>query len=110
MVRFGWGCVAIGFLLSARCVLQFLMSYLRDPRAPGFTGNEPGGPSRWSTERSSKWEPVQAKLVAEVAYDHFTAGRFRHGTQFLRWRPDKNPRQCTFAQVVRHGTDVRFLG
>ena len=79
-------------------------------KPPGFTGNKPGGPSRWSTERSSKWEPLQAKLVAEVAYDHFSAGRFRHGTQFLRWRPDKNPRQCTFAQVVRHGTDVRLLG
>ena len=79
-------------------------------KPPGFTGNKPGGPSRWSTERSGKWEPLQAKLVVEVAYDQFSAGRFRHGTHFLRWRPDKNPRQCTFEQVARHGTDVRLLG
>jgi ATP-dependent DNA ligase len=78
---------------------------------PGFTGGKPGGPSRWSTERSGEWQPLKPKLVAEVAYDHFSAGRFRHGTHLLRWRPDKPPRQCTFAQVARHrGTDVRLLG
>jgi ATP-dependent DNA ligase len=79
--------------------------------APGFTGNKPGGPSRWSTERSGEWQPLKPKLVAEVAYDHFSAGRFRHGTHFLRWRPDKAPRQCGFEQVARHGgTDLRLLG
>jgi ATP-dependent DNA ligase len=78
---------------------------------PGFTGGKPGGPSRWSTTRSTEWQPLKPRLVAEVAYDHFSAGRFRHGTHFLRWRPDKPPRQCTFAQVARHGgTDVRLLG
>jgi ATP-dependent DNA ligase len=66
---------------------------------PGFTGRAPGGPSRWSTERSGEWQPLDAMLVAEVRYDHFSAGRFRHGTSFLRWRPDKAPRQCTFEQV-----------
>jgi ATP-dependent DNA ligase len=66
---------------------------------PGFTGNAPGGPSRWSTERSTEWEPLKPKLVVEVAYDHFTGGRFRHGTQLLRWRPDKAPRQCTLDQI-----------
>lgn len=66
---------------------------------PGFTGAAPGGPSRWSTERSAEWQPLAPKLVAEVRYDHFTGGRFRHGTRFLRWRPDKAPRQCTVAQV-----------
>jgi ATP-dependent DNA ligase len=66
---------------------------------PGFTGRAPGGPSRWSTERTGEWEPLRPKLVAEVRYDHFSAGRFRHGTNFLRWRPDKAPRQCTFEQV-----------
>ena len=80
-------------------------------KPPGFTGNKPGGPSRWSTERSGEWQPLQPKLVAEVAYDHFSAGRFRHGTQLLRWRPDKAPRQCTFEQVARHGAaDLRLLG
>src|ERR1051325_4497864 len=66
---------------------------------PGFTGNAPGGPSRWSTKRSAEWEPLRTKLVVEVQYDHFTGGRFRHGTRFLRWRPDKKPEACTLDQV-----------
>jgi len=66
---------------------------------PGFTGAAPGGPSRWSTARSSAWTPLKPKLVVEVCYDHFSGERFRHGTRFLRWRPDKAPRQCTFDQV-----------
>jgi ATP-dependent DNA ligase len=66
---------------------------------PGFTGNAPGVPSRWSTERSGEWEPLKTKLVVEVCYDHFSGGRFRHGTRLLRWRPDKAPRQCTLDQV-----------
>lgn len=68
-------------------------------KPPGFTGNAPGGPSRWATERSAEWQPLAPKLVVEIQYDHFTGGRFRHGTKFLRWRPDKNPRQCTFDQL-----------
>src|SRR5712691_7715130 len=68
---------------------------------PGFTGNAPGGPSRWSTARSAEWRPLKPELVAEVRYDHFTGERFRHGTKFLRWRPDKAPRQCTMAQVAQ---------
>lgn len=67
--------------------------------APGFTGDAPGGPSRWSTERSAAWEPLRPELVAEVRYDHVTGRRFRHGTGFLRWRPDKAPRQCTMEQL-----------
>ena len=70
-------------------------------KPPGFTGRAPGGPSRWTTERSSEWVPLAPKLVVEVSYDHFTGGRFRHGTRLLRWRPDKNPRQCTKEQVKR---------
>jgi ATP-dependent DNA ligase len=68
-------------------------------KPPGFTGQAPGGPSRWSTERSAEWKPLANKLVVEVQYDHFTGGRFRHGTRFLRWRPDKAPKQCTLDQV-----------
>src|SRR6266516_4180487 len=68
-------------------------------KKPGFTGKAPGGPSRWSTERSAEWQPLAPKLVVEVQYDHFTGGRFRHGTRFLRWRPDKSPKSCTMAQV-----------
>jgi ATP-dependent DNA ligase len=70
-------------------------------KAPGFTGRAPGGPSRWSTERSGEWEPLDPKLVVEVGYDHFTGGRFRHGTKFLRWRPDKAPKQCMMEQVTQ---------
>jgi ATP-dependent DNA ligase len=65
----------------------------------GFTGRAPGGPSRWSTERSSEWVPLEPTLVVEVEYDHFSQDRFRHGTKFMRWRPDKAPTQCTFEQV-----------
>jgi ATP-dependent DNA ligase len=67
---------------------------------PGFTGKAPGGPSRWSTERSGEWEPVRPKLVVEVRYDHMTGERFRHGTKLVRFRPDKTPRQCTFEQIA----------
>jgi len=68
-------------------------------KPPGFTGDAPGGPSRWSTERSAEWVPLRPVLVAEVRYDHVTAGRFRHGTRFIRWRPDKSPDQCTCDQL-----------
>jgi ATP-dependent DNA ligase len=70
---------------------------------PGFTGRRPGGPSRWSTERSGEWESLQTKLVVEVRYDHFSGGRFRHGTKFLRWRPDKLPKACRFDQLGQDG-------
>jgi ATP-dependent DNA ligase len=76
---------------------------------PGFTGNAPGGPSRWSTERTGEWAPLRPTLVVEVRYDHFSGGRFRHGTSFLRWRPDKAPRQCTFEQVATRPADVAGL-
>lgn len=79
-------------------------------KKPGFTGNAPGGPSRWSTERSGEWEPVDPKTVVEVTYDHFTGGRFRHGTKILRWRTDKAPRQCTMDQVEhREGKSLALL-
>lgn len=67
--------------------------------APGFTGDAPGGPSRWTGERASQWQPLRAELVVEVRYDHVTEARFRHGTALLRWRPDKAPRRCTMEQL-----------
>jgi ATP-dependent DNA ligase len=80
-------------------------------RPPGFTGKAPGGPSRWSTERSTEWEPLQPKLVVEVEYDHFTGGRFRHGTKLVRWRPEKAPRQCKMDQVNQAGAaSLTLLG
>jgi ATP-dependent DNA ligase len=69
-------------------------------KQPGFTGNAPGGPSRWSTDRTADWQPLEPKLVVEVLYDQVTAGRFRHGTRLLRRRPDKAPRQCTCDQLA----------
>jgi len=78
-------------------------------KAPGFTGQAPGGPSRWSTARSAEWQPLAPRLVVEVQYDHFSGGRFRHGTSFLRWRPDKPPRRCTIAQVEQEGRSAMKL-
>jgi ATP-dependent DNA ligase len=77
-------------------------------RPPGFTGKAPGGPSRWN-KRSGDWEPLAPKLVVEVQFDHFSGGRFRHGTKFLRWRPDKAPEQCTFEQVKRENRSALSL-
>jgi ATP-dependent DNA ligase len=76
---------------------------------PGFTGNAPGGPSRWSTKRSGEWVPLRPKLVVEVCYDHFSGDRFRHGTRILRWRPDKSPRQCGLDQVKQKKAKLTAL-
>ena len=67
---------------------------------PGFTGNTPGGPSRWAAERSGDWQPLRPEIVVEVLYDQVTAGRFRHGTKLLRRRPDKAARKCTMDQLA----------
>jgi ATP-dependent DNA ligase len=78
-------------------------------KPPGFTGKAPGGLSRWSTKHSMEWQPLETKLVAEVQFDHFTGGRFRHGTGFLRWRPEKAPRDCTMEQVKRENQSALNL-
>ena len=75
----------------------------------GFTGNAPGGPSRWSTARSAEWQPLKPRLVVEVSYDHFSGDRFRHGTRLMRWRPDKSPKQCTMDQVAQKRADLLKL-
>jgi ATP-dependent DNA ligase len=91
----------IGFTSSfsreARQELKGVLLPLRG--GEGFTGKAPGGPSRWSTRRSDEWVPLKPKLVCEVQYDHYSGGRFRHGSKFLRWRPDKEARKCTMEQV-----------
>ena len=76
---------------------------------PGFTGNAPGGPSRWSTERSGDWQPLRPELVVEVRYDHVSGNRFRHGTSLVRWRPDKAPRQCTFEQLEPEARPAKLI-
>jgi ATP-dependent DNA ligase len=77
--------------------------------APGFTGNAPGGPSRWSNDRSADWQPLRPELVAEVRYDHVTGDRFRHGTKFLRWRPDKAPEQCRMDQLEHEARPAELI-
>lgn len=69
----------------------------------GFSGRGPSGTSRWRKEGTGEWEALRPKLVVEVEYDHFNQGRFRHGTRFVRWRPDKDPAQCLLAQVEKEG-------
>jgi ATP-dependent DNA ligase len=77
-----------------------LLAKLRPLRgASAFTGSSPGGASRWSHGRSREWVPLRPELVAEVTYDQVTGRRFRHGTRFLRWRPDKAASQCTMDQL-----------
>ncbi len=83
---------------AERAALTKELEALIEP--PGFTGSAPGGPSRWNTERSMAWKPLRPVLVAEVRYDQVTGRRFRHGTGFVRWRPDKDPKQCTFEQLA----------
>lgn len=76
-----------------------LTARLLKHKGEGFTGDAPGGPSRWSTERTAEWVPLDPELVVEVRYDQVTGDRFRHGTRLVRWRPDKSPRQCTMEQI-----------
>lgn len=87
-----------GIMAKDRPELTKKLEALIEP--PGFTGNAPGGPSRWNTQRTAQWEPLKPKLVVEVRYDQVTGRRFRHGTALLRWRPDKAPKQCTFEQLA----------
>jgi ATP-dependent DNA ligase len=65
----------------------------------GFSGRAPGGPSRWSIERSAAWEPLRPERVVEVGFDQVSDDRFRHGTKLLRFRPDKPPAQCRMEQL-----------
>jgi ATP-dependent DNA ligase len=76
---------------------------------PGFDGDAPGGKSRWTAGSLRDWEPLRPELVVEVRYDHFTGGRFRHGTRLLRWRPEKAPRQCRYHQLPKPTSDLRKL-
>ena len=63
------------------------------------SGRMPGGQSRWSAGKDISWEAVRPKLVVEVAYEHMQGPRFRHMAQFRRWRTDKRPEDCTYAQL-----------
>jgi ATP-dependent DNA ligase len=69
---------------------------------PGFISAErtPGGQSRWSRGKELDWNPVRPELVIEVRFDKLEGNRFRHGTKFIRFRPDKDPKDCTWEQVL----------
>jgi ATP-dependent DNA ligase len=74
----------------------------KHPWAPeGAYERMPGEPSRWSRDKDQSWEPLRPELVVEVAYDYMEGDRFRHVTHFRRWRPDREPASCTFAQLER---------
>jgi ATP-dependent DNA ligase len=59
----------------------------------------PGATSRWNRGKDLSWEPLRVERVAQVRYDHLQGNRFRHATTFERWRPDKQPRDCTYSQL-----------
>ena len=94
-----------------RELLEYLIPYRRDALrdhpwqdwagadAGDGTTRMPGGLSRWSQGKDLSWEPLRPELVVEVAYDHMQGNRFRHTAQFRRWRVDKKPRDCTYAQL-----------
>jgi ATP-dependent DNA ligase len=86
-----------GFKADDRVTLTQKLKKLVGP--PAFTGRAPGRPSRWSTKRSQEWHPLKPQLVVEVGFDHVSGDRFRHGTQFIRWRPEKSPLQCRMDQL-----------
>jgi ATP-dependent DNA ligase len=64
-----------------------------------FEGRMPGAQSRWNAKKDLSWEPLRAERVVEVRYDHMEGTRFRHTTQFVRWRDDREPRSCTYEQL-----------
>jgi ATP-dependent DNA ligase len=65
----------------------------------GATSRMPGGKSRWSAGKDLSWEPLRIERVCEVKYDHLQGDRFRHATIFLRWRPDRQTKDCTYDQL-----------
>jgi ATP-dependent DNA ligase len=99
--------VASGFTAARRRELVAELEPLRAEAAGGHpwlesaTGSSrlPGGISRWSAGKDMSWEPLRAERVCEVGYDHLQEQRFRHGTSFRRWRPDRQPSSCTYAQL-----------
>jgi ATP-dependent DNA ligase len=87
-----------GFPAAVRRELEEVLPTMR---APGVISDSrvPGGQSRWSRGKELDWNPVRPELVCEVRFDKLERNRFRHGTRFLRFRPDKDPHQCTWREV-----------
>ncbi|MDQ1680597.1 MAG: hypothetical protein QOI42_1456, partial [Frankiaceae bacterium] len=105
--------VAASFTMGRRAELvDELRPYVTEdiqehPWAEGFgldaspVGRMPGAVSRWNAGKDLTWIPLRPELVVEVAYDHMQGDRFRHATQFKRWRPDRDPDTCTYAQLEK---------
>jgi ATP-dependent DNA ligase len=106
--------VCASFTLKKRQELaEYLAPYRRDaladhpwklwadhgPVAGEANHRMPGGQSRWSHGKDLSWEPLRPELVVEVAYEHMQGSRFRHTAHFRRWRTDKRPGDCTYAQL-----------
>ncbi len=72
---------------------------LAEAAAMAKGGRMPGGQSRWNAGRNMEWQPLRPELVAEVAFDHLQGDRFRHATSFVRWRPERDARSCTYGQL-----------
>ncbi|MDE0235504.1 MAG: ATP-dependent DNA ligase [bacterium] len=90
-----------GFSNADRVQILELFESLRTPDSFDEEARAPGAVSRWSTEKSMQWTPVQPGVVVEVSYDQLQNDRFRHATRFHRWRPDKPARECTMDQLER---------
>jgi ATP-dependent DNA ligase len=99
--------VASGFSAARRTEFLDVLEPYRSDATTGHPwlaegtpeGRVPGGQSRWSAGKDLSWEPLRPELVVEVAYDHLQVDRFRHATSFVRWRPDRQPTSCTYAQL-----------
>jgi ATP-dependent DNA ligase len=87
-----------GFPAHIRRELEEMLPRLQEP---GYLSDKriPGGQSRWSQGKELEWNPVRPEIVCEVRYDKLERNRFRHGTRFLRFRPDKDPADCTWREV-----------
>jgi ATP-dependent DNA ligase len=90
-----------GFTNHDRVELLGRFEALRDEFSFGDDVRSPGGESRWSAGKDLSWVPVEPGVVIEISYDQLTGDRFRHATRFERWRPDKDPSDCTFDQLER---------
>jgi len=104
-----WATVGMLFAETREELVHFLAPYRKNALADhpwkSWAGSEatghrmPGGQSRWSHGKDLSWEPLRPELVVEVAYEHMQGTRFRHTAQFRRWRTDKRPEDCTYAQL-----------
>ena len=90
-----------GFGDADRVALLEVLRPLERPGGFGEHARRPGEPSRWTGGKDLSWFPIEPSLVCEVSYDQLAGPRFRHATRFLRWRPDKDPAQCTMDQLER---------